>query len=225
MRSGGMYRRVFLPLCALLFVAGGVAMIVAGEWLIGLMSVLFFGGCGLAFALPLLTRRGPGTRRTIDLGGERALLFPLSRAKQAVCAVAAAGMGAAGVLMVIAGAYIGGIAALFFLPVSVLLVLGLGRPAGLALTPTRVVHLGYGRVEIPWEAVGAVFITRMSSARMLAVAATDPGAVHMGRFARFNRKLTPAEITVAADQLAGPAEEAVAEVERWRDDPRARDPE
>jgi hypothetical protein len=217
-------RRVGIPLICLAFTAGGIVLIAGGETVLGAMCVLFFGVGGLVLALPLLTRRDRSTARTIELDAERALLFPLGTAKQLVAALASAGLAAASVLLVVVGNPLGIVGAVFFGPVAVLLLTGIGRPRGLALTPTRLVALGLGRVEIPWDAVEWAAVMRMSRTRVIAVKATDPGQVRRGWFQRLNGRLTPAEITLAADQLAGPPEEAVAEILRWRDDPAARHP-
>src|SRR3954470_10362843 len=146
-------RRAGIALICLAFTVTGIVLIADGETPAGAMCVLFFGVGGLVLALPLLTRRDRSTARTIQLGSERALLFPLGTAKQLVAALASAGLAAASVLLLAAGNPIGVLGVVLFGPIAVVFVAGIRRPRGLALTPTRLVALGFGRVEIPWDAV------------------------------------------------------------------------
>src|SRR5687768_11057625 len=87
--------------CAI-FVVLGIVLMATGEWVIGLMSVLFFGVGGLALLLPLLPRSG-GAVRITEVGAERAFLFPYGRARRVIVIVAAAGMAAASVVLLVLG--------------------------------------------------------------------------------------------------------------------------
>jgi hypothetical protein len=215
-------RRIGIPLLCLAFTAAGVWAIAEGAWVVGLTSVLFFGVGGTVLALPLIEPPERPVTRAISLDGEPAKLFVLGKGRQLVTAVAATGMGVAGLLLVVSGNPLG-LLGLFFLIIAVSQFTGIGRARGLALTPTRVAQLVNGRVEIPWEAVGWVAVSSMSRTRVLAVGASDKGAVRRRGFARINRGFTSAEITIAAHQFAGSAEAIADEVLRWRDDPRVRD--
>jgi hypothetical protein len=216
-------RRIGMPLLCLAFVAGGVWAISDGAWAIGLTCVLFFGVGGIVLALPLVAPPDRPQTRTIELDGEPAKLFVLGKVRQLVTAVAATGAGVGSLLLVVAGNPLGFLGAIF-LAVGASQFQGLGRARGLALTATRVIQLVNGRVEIPWEAVGWAGVVPMSRTQVLAVGASDKGAVVRRGFARINRGFTSAEITIAAHQFAGSAEDIAGEVLRWRDDPRARDP-
>jgi hypothetical protein len=216
-------RRIGMPLLCLAFVACGVWAIVDGAWAIGLTCVLFFGVGGTVLALPLVAPPDQPQTRTIELDGEPAKLFVLGKVRQLVTAVAATGAGVGSLLLVVAGNPIGFVG-LIFLVLAVSQLQGIGRARGLALTSTRVIQLVNGRVEIPWEAVGWADVVRMSRTQVLVVGASDRSAVRRRGFARINRAFLNADITIAAHQFAGSAEDIAGEVMRWRDDPRARDP-
>ena len=194
---------------------------------IGLMSLLFFGGGGLALATPLLSRQGPGTVRLTTVDDERGLLLPTARRKQALQIVAAAGMAAACVVISAAGASIwaaiagGG----FFGLVALVLAATSRGHRGLALTPTRVKLLGWGDPELDWEAILHASLYWEGRTQMLGIAAKEPGAVRRRRgrrTARLSRKLSAFDIIVAVEQLSGTPEHALDTLETYLDDPARR---
>ena len=169
------------------FVALGVPMIVFGTGetrLIGAMSVLFFGGGGLALLLPLLSRGGGAAVRIVDVGAERGFLFGLGRAKRVVVIVAAAGVTAASGLLIAYGYMIVGAAgAVVFGAFMLYAVLTMGREHGLAMTPTRVVVPGAGGGELAWDAVAGVGFVEHARALYIGIDATDETLVRRTRTA------------------------------------------
>jgi hypothetical protein len=219
-------RRPAIPLLCAGFVVIGLALLVQGPAharIAGAVTVLCFGFGGLALALPFLTPRGAASVRLIEFEGEPAFLFALGAAKQAVAALASAGMAGAGVLLVVIGNPLGLLGTLFFGPVAVKLAVGSRRVRGLVLTRRDVVAIALGRVEIPWPAVRDASVSTVFRARVLTVAARDAGAVRGGRLARFNARLSGADLTLAAEQFAGDPERAAAAVNRYVQDVQARE--
>jgi len=99
----------------------------------------------------------------------------------------------------------------------------------LALTPTRVIgRSATGTVELPWGAVGRTELHGMPGGReagMLGIAAKRPGAAVWTRGAwlgRLNRHTTAYDVSFAAGAFAGPADDVVAVIERYRRDARRR---
>jgi hypothetical protein len=122
------------------FVVLGIGALIAGETALGVLTLAVFGGGSVVFLTPLLTRRGKSAVRIVDIGGEQAFLFPISRAKQSVAIFASLAFTVAGVLMVISGAVaIGILCGGVFGAFALIGLWGLRKPRGLALTPTRVI--------------------------------------------------------------------------------------
>jgi hypothetical protein len=210
-----------LAACAV-FVALGIVLIATGERVVGLMSVLFFGLGGLALLLPLMPR-SDGAVRIIDVGGERAFLFPYGRARRLVVIVAAIGLTAASVLLLILGnAIIGTIGVVVFGGLTVYAALTWGRAHGLALTPTRVALRGAGGGELPWEAVAAVGFLEYARTRQIGIDATDPALVRRSRLGRLNASLLPVALLVPVDHLATPPEQTLATLVAYLEEPRRR---
>ena len=218
-----MTRRRFAFAISLAFVAAGALLIATGETAIGLMSVLFFGGGALVLGLPLLNRAGAEAVRRTSFDGEPAFLFPISRLKQSVVVLAGLGMGAAGVLIALAGGlFIGVACAVFFGGVAVIGLVSLRGERGLFLTPRRIVARFNGEAEIAWEDLASVEVDDYGSAPFL----TLVGRVHHRRgawLARLNRRLLPASITLPANSFVGDPQRIVAAVAAYREDERRRE--
>lgn len=216
-------RRRFAFAISLAFVAAGALLIATGETAIGLMSVLFFGGGALVLGLPLLNRTGGEAVRRTSFDGEPAFLFPISRLKQGVVVLAGLGMGAAGVLIALAGGlFIGVACAVFFGGVAVIGLVSLRGERGLFLTPRRIVARFNGEAEIAWEDLASVEVDDYGSAPFL----TLVGRVHHRRgawLARLNRRLLPASITLPANSFVGDPQRIVAAVAAYREDERRRE--
>jgi hypothetical protein len=223
-------KRNALPLAGCgMFVAVGLPMLVFGQGetrLIGAMSVLFFGCGGLALLLPLVNRRGGGAVRIVDVGAERGFLFGLGRAKRIVVIIAAAGMTAASALLIGFGyAIVGALGVITFGAFMLYAALTLGRPHGLALTPTRVVVRGASGGELPWDAVAGVGFVEHARARYIGIDATDRALLRRTGprwLARVNRKLVPVDLLVPADHLAAAPEHALRALIAYLEDPQRR---
>jgi hypothetical protein len=167
-----------------------------------------------------------GVIRTIEVDGEPAALIPFRRLTLLFGALVEAAVAAAGLPLVLSGdlgAALWGLA-LFTLPFGTLAavtVAGLGRPRGLALTPTRLTLLGLGRIDIPWEALDWVAAPRAGlRPRTLMIRARNRSAIRRAGLARILSR--GALVIVPTIRLALPYAEAEALIERWRDDPYAR---
>ena len=167
-----------------------------------------------------------GVMRTIELDGEPAALIPFRRVTLLFGALVETAIAAAGVALVVGGtigAAIWGLA-LFTVPfgtLAVFTVAALGRPSGLALTPTRVTMLGLGRIDILWEAVAWVAAPNAGlRPRTLIIRARDRSAMRRKGLARILTR--GALVIVPTIHLALPYAEAETLIERWRDDPYAR---
>jgi hypothetical protein len=164
--------------------------------------------------------------RTIDLDGEPAALIPFRRLTLLLGVVVEVAIAAAGLSLVFGGTLGSAIwgLALFTLPFGTLAavtVAGLGRPRGLALTPTRQTLLGLGRIDIPWEALDWVAAPRAGlRPRTLMIRARNRSAIRRAGLARILSR--GALVIVPTIHLALPYAEAEALIERWRDDPYAR---
>jgi hypothetical protein len=178
--------------------------------LIGVACLLFFGIGGFVFLMPLLTRRDQAAVQLTEVDGERAFLFPLARTKLALAVVVIGAMTAGSVLLIPLGEPIWGIiCAVVLFPVALYMTLMLRRRQGLALTPTRVVVLGIGAAELPWEAVREVGMHNLGLAHWLWVRATDKSLVRRrGRspIGRVNESMLGVELMVSADQMVGSPE-------------------
>ena len=88
------------------FALFGLLLVIAGpaeNRVIGTMTILFFGVGALALLAPVLSRRGAGTVRVIEVGSERGFLFPISRLKQLVIVIAVLGMAGGSALLALLG--------------------------------------------------------------------------------------------------------------------------
>ena len=185
------------------------------------MSVLFFGGGALVLGLPLLNRAGAEAVRRTSFDGEPAFLFPISRLKQGVVVLAGLGMGAAGVLIALAGSLFLGVACagVFFGGIAIMGIVSLRAERGLFLTPRRIVARFNGEAEIAWEDLASVEVDDYGSAPLL----TLVGHVHQRRgtwLARLNRRLLPASIQPAGQQLRGRPRADRGALTEYRDDQR-----
>ena len=158
--------------------------------------MLFFGGGYLAvFALtrPHHDRLEP---RTVMVGDERGLVFPLARGRQIALLLASLAMTAASIVLATTSAVvIGVIGAIVFGCFTLLAARGLARPRGLALTPTRIVALGFGQGEVAWDDVRAVGTLQQGPVQLIGIEAVN---VRRGAFGRFNRRFLPTDIAVPA---------------------------
>jgi hypothetical protein len=208
-----------LPLIVcLLFTAAGVFLLAAGETVVGLMCLLFFGFGAVVLALPLLNRRGGDAVRPTSFDGEPALLFAISRLKQGVIVVAAFGMAAAGVLIAVAGnPIVGGLGAVVFGGFGVIALVTLRGERGLILTPRRLVARYNGHAEMAWEDLTSVAVVQFSRAPILAL---DGHAVYKrgGWLARLNHRLLPVAIALPADNFVADPDDIVAIVAAYRED-------
>jgi hypothetical protein len=184
------------------FVGLGVVFLVLGPdreaRLVGLMSVLLGGGCGLAIELMRPSPRGLASPRTVEIGSERGRLFALGRARQAATLLAQLAIIAGCAVLVLLGQLIGVIAAVVFGAFAAIpTARGLLRPRGLALTPTRIVTVGFGQGEVAWDDVAAVTTLRQGPMLLLGIEADEV----RGRSAlvRLSRRFLPADIAVPAD--------------------------
>lgn len=184
------------------FVVLGLLFLVVGPdrqtHLVGLLCVLFFGGCGLALELMRPSPRGLASPRPVEIGSERGRLFALGRARQAAMLFAQLTIIAGCAVVVLLGQLIGVIVAVVFGAFAVVPpVRGLLRPRGLALTPTRIVTLGFGQGEVAWDDVEAVGTVQQGPALLLGIDATDVRG--LSAFASLHRRFLPADIAVPAD--------------------------
>jgi hypothetical protein len=166
--------------------------------------------------------------RTIELDGEPALLVPYRRATLLLAVALELVIAALGVLALAHAGSVGEavfLLVLFVVPfggLAVVTLAGLGRPRGLALTPTHVIQLGPGgRVDIAWENVAWVDVFDLwLTPKRIAVEARDRRAVRRAGVGRLGRGRLA--ILVPAVQLRLPAADVVALLDRWRTDPGAR---
>jgi hypothetical protein len=211
---------------SIVFTLLGLVLLILGTTdarLAGLMIVLFFGVGSLGLMTPLATRRDTDSARLVNVGGERGLLLPIARRKQAMTVLAACGMGSAcgllagmtGALWIaIAGGGLFGAVALYGLSL-------VPRERGLALTPTRVKLLGWGDPELDWDAIGQVVLYRQGYNRMLGVIAIDRTLVRRRRRS-LTARLTRFDLALPAELLAGTPEHAWHTVTAYMDDPERR---
>ena len=85
----------------------------------------------------------------------------------------------------------------------------LAGPRGLALTPTRVVVLGPGAGEVPWEGVTNVEFLHLGVTQFLGVRVADKSLVRRrghGWLGRTNAGIYGVDLMVAADHLILDAE-------------------
>lgn len=224
-------KRVLLAAISALFALVGVLILIfesGDDRLAGLYVLLFFGSCLLVFLMPALTG-GHGPGRRVDLVAHRgarthAIVFPLSRPKLRVAGIAAAGWAIAGAVLVIAPSgladpgedttfprLLGIVLVLLFGGVALFAALQeLRGRAFVALLPQGVLsRSAVGGSFIPWEAIEDVGVVEMYDTPIVAVRASDPGAVEKpgwaGLFARANRAVLDADVTYAS--LVAPEEE------------------
>jgi hypothetical protein len=186
------------------FVVAGLLCLLFGQdgetRLVGLLCVLFFGGCALVpLVLMRPPRRGLASPLPIDVDAERGLLFALGRTRQVVVLIAAVAIVAACVVIALSGAVVLGVvcAVTFAVCAVVPAVRGLLRPRGLALTPTRIVTVGFGQGEVAWEDVEAVGTLQQGAVLLVGIEAAN--VRRRNAFGRFNRRFLPTDIAVPAD--------------------------
>lgn len=203
------------------FVVVGLVLLAFGEdaeaRVAGAISVLFFGGGGLAvFGLPLLERRGPAAPRIVEVGGEPAIVFGLSRGRQWLVLVAALLVTTACVVIALAGGtVIGIVGAVVFGAFTLLAVRGLLTPRGLALSPAGITALGYGQGRVAWDDVERVGVLREGPLQLVGI---DAARVQRGAFGRWNRRFSSTDLAVPADD----AEAVVAALITYLEQPERR---
>jgi hypothetical protein len=166
--------------------------------LVGLVSVLFVGGAGLTIELMRPSARGLASPRHVEVGHERGRLFALGRARQAAMLFGQLAVVAGCGVLALLGHFIGVIAAVVFGAFAVIpTARGLLRPRGLALTPTRIVTVGFGQGEVAWDDVEAVGTVQQGPALLLGIEATDVRG--LSAFGRLTRRWLPTDIAVPAD--------------------------
>jgi hypothetical protein len=188
------------------------------ERALGWMCLLFFGGCTVILAAPLLSRSHRRVRIVSD-GFEAGFLLPLGRAKQVALIVAAFGMAVAGVFITASGnPVIGFTCTVFMGGVGVLALLRLLKGNhGLLLTPTRVVVIFRGRQELGWDEIATVALYGDASARTLGINTVAP--IPRGTLAHLNRAFEPADIVLPVEQLVGDPEHALRIVTTYLEHP------
>jgi hypothetical protein len=191
------------------------------ERALGWMCLLFFGGCTVILAAPLLSRSNRRVRIVSD-GLEAGFLFPLGRAKQVALIVAAFGMAIAGVFITISGNLVIGFACTGtmggFGVVALVRMMKGGH--GLLLTPTRVVVNVGRRTELAWDEIESVGLYGDASARTLGINTVNP--IPRGALAQINRAFNPADIVLPVEQLVGDPEHALRMLTMYLEQPESR---
>ena len=165
----------------------------------GAVSALFFGGGYLAVFALTRPRGGSPAPRTVMVGDEHGLVFPLGRGRQVALLVASLAVTAASIVLAATSAVVVGVlGAIVFGGFTLLAARGLARPRGLALTPTRIVALGFGQGEVAWDDVRTVGTLRQGPVQLIGIKAVN---VRRGAFGRFNRRFLPADIAVPAEDV------------------------
>jgi len=194
----------------LLFSLIGVPLVIIGpaeERVLGAACFLFFGVSSVAYLMPLFTRRDTRGVHVAELDGERAFMFPAGQAKLTLAIVVLLSMAAGSLLIgLVAEPVIGVIGLVFFGGVALYALLTFRRPRGLALTPTRVIVLGPGAGEVPWNAVSSIEFVNLGVTQYLGVRASDRSLVRRGWLGRMNAGMFGVDLLTTADQLILDAE-------------------
>ena len=123
------------------------------------------------------------------VGGERGLVFPLGRGRQVALLLASLAVTAASIVLAATSASSSACSARSCSGASrCSRPCGLARPRGLALTPTRIVALGFGQGEVAWDDVRAVGTLQQGPVQLIGIEAVN---VRRGAFGRFNRRFLP----------------------------------
>jgi hypothetical protein len=240
-------KRLFFVAVMALFTAVGILLLVAGEgderWL-GLMTVLFFGVGGSAYAfMPLLGRRTDPVHvgRVAHRGRDRpALVFPLVRSRLLLATVACLGFAGAGVIMA-------SMAGTFadpgedpgwprFVGVACAVLGAGGAVAGIrggafgttyfALTPDGILFRSpLGSSFVRWDAVTEAGLFEMSHNSFLGISVSDPAAVETTAprwLQQANRSLSRWDLSLATSTLAVDASVLEATVRHYLRHPEAR---
>jgi hypothetical protein len=180
------------------------------ERALGIMCLLFFGGCTLVLGAPLLSR-SDGRVRIVSDGAEPGFLFALGAAKQIVLVISCAVIAVAGVLIALTVSPLIGIACTVVMGgFGIVALVRLGKGGhGLVLTPTRVIVTVNGRKELAWDEIAEVALYGDASARVLGITAVDPARLASGTWAQINRAFDPADVMLPAEQLVGDPEHAL----------------
>lgn len=219
-----------------LFVLVGLVLVVVGpdadNRLTGLACLLFFGLGGVGYLSDELPWRREGIRcgevRT-SAGPEAAFLFPSGTSRQWRTILGVGGLAAGSALMIPLGRVTLGAVCAGFFGLGFLVLLALGRKPRLVLTPARILaKVGRARVELPWEALGAVeyeeMLTGDSTTAMFGITARDGGAAvwtHGRAYRRMVRKAGYDLMALAEGTGASPDVLAAA-ILRYRDEPERR---
>ncbi len=192
----------------LLFSLIGIPLLIVGpaeERLLGLACLLFFGVSSIVWLIPLFTRQDARGVHVTEIEGERAFMFPMGRAKATLAIVVLLAMGAGSALIgIITEPVIVVIGVVTFGGIGLYALVTLTRPRGLALTPTRVVVLGPGAGEVPWDAVTHVEFLHLGITKFLGVRVSDKSRVRRrgrGWLGRMNAGMYGVDLLVAADHL------------------------
>jgi hypothetical protein len=196
-----------------LFSLIGVPLLIFGsteERLIGAACILLFGVSSVVWLMPLFTRRDARGVHVAEIDDERAFMFPAGTAKATVAIFAMIAMGAGCVLVgIVEAPVLGVIGVVVFGGMALYTAVMLTRPRGIAMTPTRVVVLGPGAGEVPWDAVTHVEFLNLGVTQFLGVRVSDKSRVRRrgrGWLGRMNAGMYGVDLMVAADQLILDAE-------------------
>ena len=167
-----------------------------------------------------------GNVEIAEIGRERGFVLPAARAKQLGLVAIGVGMTAMSAVIILGGnVVLGVVCTAMFGAVTLLALRGLVGQRGLAVTPTRLVFLGPGRVEIPWDDIEHVELFKQGPNTLMGVTVTDPASVlrrRMRWLRAVNRTMVDTDVSFPVNLLAGGPDAALDLVGRYLEHPERR---